>query len=154
MSNKITSYITWALVLWVSFVFVQSLVFKFQGHEETEIIFSTIGDWMSGIGLPAWASQGFESVGGYVVGLAELVAVALLWIKRTRSYGALLGLMVISGAIFFHLFTPLGVVRVVNAAGDTDGGVLFYMACSVWVSCALIFALEKKMFSRTSNLSS
>jgi len=40
-----------------------------------------------------------------------------------------------SGAIFFHLFTPLGVDRIVDAAGYTDGGVLFYMACGVWISC-------------------
>jgi len=56
---------------------------------------------------------------------------------------------VISGAIFFHLFTPLGVVRVVDAAGNTDGGVLFYMACGVWVSCLALIFLGRTQLCRT-----
>lgn len=133
---------TYALIAYVIFVFIQSLFFKFAGSEETDIIFSTIAQWMNGVGLSAVAPT-FESIGGYVIGSVELIAAALLIIPVTRKLGALLGLAVISGAIFFHLATPLGVDRVVNAAGDTDGGVLFYMACGVWISCLLIFMLSK-----------
>jgi uncharacterized membrane protein YphA (DoxX/SURF4 family) len=133
---------TYALIAYVIFVFIQSLFFKFSGSEETDIIFSTIAQWMNGVGLSAIAPT-FESIGGYVIGSVELIAAALLIIPVTRKLGALLGLGVISGAIFFHLATPLGVDRVVNAAGDTDGGVLFYMACGVWISCLLIFILSK-----------
>ena len=93
---------------------------------------------MNGVGLSAIAPT-FESIGGYVIGAVELIAAALLIFPTTRKIGALLGFGVISGAIFFHLATPLGIDRVVNAAGDTDGGVLFYMACGVWISCLLIF---------------
>ena len=50
----------------------------------------------------------------------------------------------ISGAIFFHLATPLGVVRVVDAAGNTDGGVLFMMACGVWLSSAALIYLHRQ----------
>ena len=135
---------TWVLIAWASFVFLQSLFFKFQGHEETQIIFGTISAWMSGIGLLAWAAPLFNSIGGYAIGTAELIAVILLWMPKTRTSGAVLGLTVISGAIFFHLFTPLGVNRVINEAGDTDGGVLFYMACSVWICCALLLYLRKR----------
>ena len=134
--------VTWLLIAFVSFVFLQSLFFKFQGHEETQIIFGTISDWMAGIGFLAWAAPLFNAIGGYVIGSAELVAVILLWMAKTRTIGAILGMAVISGAIFFHLFTPLGVNRVINEAGDTDGGVLFYMACGVWVCCALILYLR------------
>jgi len=35
--------------------------------------------------------------------------------------------MIMSGALFFHLFTLLGVVRVVDAAGNTD-----WACCSLW----------------------
>jgi hypothetical protein len=135
--------VTWLLIAFVSFVFLQSLFFKFQGHEETQIIFGTISEWMAGIGLLAWAAPLFNSIGAYAIGTAELVAVILLWRPNTRTYGALLGLAVISGAIFFHLFTPLGVNRIINHAGDTDGGILFYMACGVWVCCALLLYLRK-----------
>jgi uncharacterized membrane protein YphA (DoxX/SURF4 family) len=133
---------TYALIAYVIFVFIQSLFFKFAGSEETDIIFSTIAQWMNGVGLSAIAPT-FESIGGYVIGSVELVAAALLIISAPRKLGALLGLGIISGAIFFHLATPLGVDRVVNAAGDTDGGILFYMACGVWISCLLIFILSK-----------
>jgi len=131
------------LIAYVVFVFVQSLFFKFAGSEETDIIFSTIAGWMNTVGL-GFIAPLFESVGGYVIGGVELVASGMLLIAATRRKGALLGLAVISGAIFFHLFTPLGVNRVVDAAGNTDGGVLFFMACGVWVACALILYLTKE----------
>ncbi len=133
----------YALIAYVVFVFVQSLFFKFAGSEETDIIFSTIAQWMSGVGL-GFIAPSFESLGGYVIGGVELIASALLIIPATRKLGALLGLGVISGAIFFHLATPLGVNRVINAAGETDGGILFFMACGVWLSCLLILILSKK----------
>ena len=134
--------LTYAVVAYVIFVFIQSLFFKFAGSEETDIIFSTIAQWMNDVGLGLIAPT-FESIGGYAIGASELVASILLLIAGTRRYGAMLGLGIISGAIFFHLATPLGVVRIINAAGDTDGGVLFFMACGVWISCALILFLTK-----------
>ncbi|MGH1540252.1 MAG: hypothetical protein ACRBHB_07505 [Arenicella sp.] len=134
-----------ALVLYIIFVFGQSLFFKFQGSEETVIIFSTIADWMASIGIPAGLAELFKQHGGNAVGIAELIACFLLIFNSTRFYGALLSLGVISGAIFFHLFTPLGVNRVVDAAGNTDGGILFFMACGVWVcSFILLFTSRKR----------
>ncbi len=56
--------------------------------------------------------------------------------------GASLALGVISGAIFFHLFTPLG-VQVVNTDGSLDGGQLFALACGVWVASAGILMLHR-----------
>lgn len=129
-------YVQWLLVGFIAFVFIQSLFFKFSGSEETVIIFNTIGDWMGTIGIPQGLSQGFAAHGGYLVGGTELIAAGLLIASVTRLIGAILSLGVISGAIFFHLFTPLGVDRVVDAAGNTDGGQLFYMACAVWI-CSL-----------------
>ena len=133
----------YALIAYVVFVFVQSLFFKFAGSEQTDIIFSTIAEWMNGVGL-SFIAPAFGSVGGYVIGFTELIAAIMLIFAATRRKGALLGLAVISGAIFFHLFTPLGVDRVIDAAGNTDGGTLFYMACGVWVSCALILYLTRE----------
>ena len=133
----------YALIAFVIFVFVQSLFFKFTGSEETDIIFSTIANWMSTVGL-GFIAPTFKSIGGYAIGGTELIASLLLIFPKSRRLGATIGLAVISGAIFFHLFTPLGVNRVVNAAGETDGGILFYMACGVWVSSLVIFILSKK----------
>ena len=138
---------TTLLAAWVSFVFLQSLFFKFQGHEETEIIFNTIGTWMENQALLSWAAPIFAAVGGYAIGGSELIATIMLWIAKTRRAGAALGVAVMSGAIFFHLFTPLGVVRKINSAGDTDGGALFIMACTVWLSCAAILYLTRPVTS-------
>jgi hypothetical protein len=47
-----------------------------------------------------------------------------------------------SGAIIFHLFTPLGVVMPeFNEVGEVvgnDGGLLFTMACLVWLCAAFL----------------
>ena len=138
--NKI---VNWALPLYIAFVFLQSLFFKFSGSEETVIIFNTIGTWMADIGLPQGFAQGFSNYGGTATGIVELIASILVLAPVTRVWGALTGLLVMSGAIFFHLFTPLGIVRIVDAAGNTDGGVLFFMACGVWLSSLALLYIER-----------
>lgn len=138
------TYLGWALAIIPAAIFFQSLFFKFSGSEETEIIFGTIGSWMEGIPVLASIAPAFASHGGLVIGGVELIAGIALLIPATRFWGALLGICTISGAIFFHLATPLGVDRVVDAAGNTDGGVLFYMACLVWVCCAATLALSRR----------
>jgi hypothetical protein len=140
--------IQWVLAIFVAFVFIQSLFFKFSGSEETVIIFNTIANWMAGIALLEGIAEPFRAYGGNVIGAVELVASVLILIPATRVFGALLGLGVISGAIFFHLFTPLGVVRVVDTLGNTDGGVLFVMACGVWLASAiLVWLLRERLLS-------
>lgn len=141
----------WVLVAYIAFVFVQSLFFKFAGSQETVIIFNTIADWMSGNGLLAWAAEPFRVYGGWAVGLTELLAAILLFVPRTRAIGASIALVVISGAIFFHLGTPLGINRVVDHAGNTDGGVLFFMACGVWVASAVTLYLNRAQLGRGHN---
>ena len=135
MINKILS---WVLSLWIAFVFVQSLFFKFTDSPETQYIFGTIGRWMEG-NFFAPLSETFALYGGYTIGSLELIASILLIIPSvTRPLGAFLAVGLMTGAIFFHLFTPLGI----NVQGD--GGVLFYMACSVWVSGLIILYLYPK----------
>ena len=124
--------------LYIAFVFLQSLFFKFTGSPETQHIFGT---------LDRWASETFNLPGlflppgpfnAYVIGSAELVASVLLLLSLVlrhtllRFAGALLSLGVISGAIVFHLFTPLGVVVL------DDGGLLFAMAVGVWLASAFL----------------
>ncbi|OEF30025.1 hypothetical protein [Vibrio rumoiensis] len=84
----------------IAFIFIQSMFFKFAGAPETVYIFTTLGNW---VGLP-W----FGQYGGYMVGCAELIASILLF-TRWHGFGALMSLGIISGAIVFHLFTPLGI---------------------------------------------
>ncbi len=152
----------WILTLFVAFVFIQSLFFKFMGSPETVYIFEgKLDPWAASLGF-----KGVFAPGGIfsatVVGSAELVASILVLAgalmarqRLVQVAGAALGLGVISGAIFFHLFTPLG-IAVVNTDGSSDGGELFMLACGVWVACALLLwirrdvwlALVKKLLAR------
>lgn len=141
--NRIISYLPHLLAAYIAFVFLQSLAFKFSGSIETVIIFNTLGDWMAGLPVLSIIAEPFRNYGGWVIGLTELVASGLVLWPRTRFWGALLALGVMSGAIFFHLFTPLGVDRAVDQAGNTDGGVLFFMACGVWISALILAVLNR-----------
>ena len=82
---------------------------------------------MLDIGLPRALAESFSSHGGPITGIAELIAAILVLIPVTRVWVVLAGLMIMSGALFFHLFTLLSVVRVVDAAGNTD-----WACCSLW----------------------
>lgn len=134
--SAVRTYLPWVLAVYIAFVFIQSLFFKFTNAPETVHIFTTIGMWL-GIEL-------FSNYGAYVVGAVELVASILLFVPRTQVVGAALALGVMTGAIFFHLVSPLGVV-VGNAemGVEADGGLLFGMACGVWVAGAIILWLRR-----------
>ena len=62
----------------------------------------------------------------------------LLLIPRTRLPGALLTLAIMSGAIFFHVVSPLGI----DPYGD--GGALFKEACWSWLSAAILLAIYRR----------
>jgi len=121
--------------IYIAFVFIQSLFFKFSGAAESIYIFQTIEDWLS--------LSFFEPVMRYVIGVTELLASVLLFIPALRHIGALLSIGVISGAIFFHLFSPLGVVV------KDDAGTLFIMAVGVWIASAYILFMNKDRFFKT-----
>jgi hypothetical protein len=55
--NKYKTYALWGLSVYIAFVFVQSLFFKFTGSPESIYIFSTLRDW-SGIALFEPAAAG------------------------------------------------------------------------------------------------
>ena len=139
----------WVLSLFVAFVFIQSLFFKFTGSPETVYIFEgKLDPWAASLGFAGvFAPGGIFSA--KVVGAAELLASLLVLAGAVMAgnrlfqvAGAAMGLGVISGAIFFHLFTPLG-IAVVNTDGSSDNGELFMLACGVWVSCALLLWIRR-----------
>lgn len=121
--------LVWALSAYIAVVFVQSLFFKFTSAPESIYIFSTLRDW-SGIAL-------FEPAGRWIIGLSELTASILLFVPRARIFGAALAIGIMTGAIFFHLFSPIGVVIL------GDGGELFTLACGVWLSGWIILFLSQ-----------
>lgn len=158
MKNKITSIVSWVIVLWICKVFLFSLPYKFSAHPDTQHIFGTIGLWMQDVisqGLGSWFSQ----FGAYAVGGVELIAsLALLspalfaLLKKLsitpnvpsreliHGVGGLLASGVMAGAAFFHLATPLGIE--VLHQGKSDGGSLFYAAVSILVLGLVLAAIN------------
>jgi len=146
-SSRTQKVSLWVLSAFIIVIFVQSLFFKFTDSPETQYIFGTLDKWGASLGFPGlFARSGIFSQ--YVVGTSELIASSLLLMglmtkkPLIHAFAALLSLGVISGAIFFHLFTPLG-VQVLNADGTYDGGELFSLACGVWICSAVILLIRK-----------
>jgi putative oxidoreductase len=120
--TKTQNIISWALQIIVAVILFQTLFFKFTGAEESKYIFSTLG-------LEPWGRIGS--------GVVELIAVILLLIPRTVTFGAILALGTISGAIMSHL-TKLGLVV------KDDNGLLFILACTVFVCSLMILFLHRQ----------
>lgn len=137
--------IKWILSLYIAFVFIQSLFFKFSDSYETVHIFGTLGEWSR--------FDWFADYGAYSVGIVELIAAIMLLVQALRLYGAIVASGVMVGAVFFHLFTPLGIYmpefdNMGNVTGN-DGGLLFYNACGVLVAALIVSAMQ---FFGTDNL--
>lgn len=157
--NYFKPIVSWIIVLWATKVFLFSLPYKFTKHPDTEHIFGTIGKWMSDT-INVSLGNLFSSVGSYVVGSFELVTSvilllpAALWLlnkmgirkahssrERFHAIGGLLASAVMAGAVFFHLFTPLGIE--VLHEGKSDGGSLFYAAVSILVLGLVLFFINR-----------
>ena len=120
--SALPKWIQWTLRLVPAIILVQSLFFKFSGAEESILLFTTIG---------------LEPIGRIGIGIAELIIAIVLLVPRTTVLGALAAASTMAGAVFFHLFTPLGIaIQLPN--GESDGGGLFTMAVLVLLLSLLI----------------
>jgi len=133
MFAQLRKYAPVAYALIAGAVFLDSLRFKFTNAPETQVIFGKLDAWAASFG----AGGLFDQTGlfsQYVIGSAELVASTLLLIglipalRRLQTLGALIATAVMTGAVSFHLFTPLGIDP------NNDGGGLFVMAVTVWLA--------------------
>ena len=119
-SNTSTIFI-WILRIIAAIIMLQTLYFKFTAHHQSVHLFTVLG-------MEPWGRIG--------TGVIELIASILILIPRTTAIGAALGLVLMAGAIFFHL-TKLGVVF------DGDA-ILFIYAVTVFVSCAILLFIYRK----------
>lgn len=157
--SKAIAIVSWLIVVWMCYIFLGSLPYKFTLHPDTQHIFGTIGDWLGGF-LGSSIGSLFSNFGSYVVGGFELITAlvlltpALLWVKsrvgntpfgnrrrRWHQVGGLMASAVMSGAVFFHLFTPLGIEVLHN--GTSDNGSLFYAAVSILVLGVVLFVINR-----------
>ncbi|ASV13436.1 DoxX family protein [Leptospira santarosai] len=105
----------------VALVFLQTLFYKFTGASESVAIFSELG-------MEPWGRIG--------IGILELVASILLFTPGWNWFGSLLGLGLMSGAIFSHVF-------VIGIEQENDGGLLFLLALGNMFLCGLLLWLER-----------
>ena len=152
--------ISWLIAAWMLYVFLGSLPYKFTLHPDTQHIFGTIGAWI-GTFLGTGIGGAFAAYGSYAVGAFELATSIVLlvplfaWltrkaiggtVSRTRArwhrLGGAMAAVVMAGAVFFHLASPLGVV--VLHRGQSDGGSLFYAAVSILVGGVVMVLINRR----------
>jgi len=129
-------HIEWLPVILIVVILGGSLPFKFSGAAQTDHIFDVVGQFL---GLDF-----FRTSGGFIIGGAELIAVILVLLPKMRGIGGLLTVGIMSGAIFFHLASPLGVtVQWMENGQPQEDGTLFYMAIVALVSGLYLFVRNK-----------
>lgn len=144
MPKKIWELVPHAMAIFMSIIFLDSLRYKFTNHPKTIVIFTEkLDGWAATLGAKGlFAQTGLFSQ--YVIGTIELLASTLLLVgilpkfRHLQAGGALAGILVMTGAISFHLFTPLG------TDPNHDGGGLFVVACMVWVFAALMLSVLRR----------
>jgi len=117
--NKI---IQWGLRLIAAIIMLQTLLFKFTAAPESVYIFSRLG-------MEPWGRIG--------IGVMELIASVLILWPKTTGFGALLGVGLMGGALYFHL-TRLGIVV------QNDSGELFIYALLVFVSSLILLIAYRR----------
>jgi len=119
------STVSWIAQIVAAVILGQTLFFKFSAAPESVYIFEKLGA---------------EPWGRIASGVFELIAVVLLLTPRTAALGGVLAMGVMAGAIGSHL-TKLGIEIVVNS--ESDGGLLFALACVTFVAGALVAWLRR-----------
>ncbi|HLK27510.1 MAG TPA: DoxX family protein [Puia sp.] len=105
----------WVLRLLAAVIMLMTLYYKFTAHPQSVKLFTAIG-------MEPWGRIG--------TGIFELIASILILYPRTTGYGAVLGVGLMAGALFFHI-TKIGI--------EFDGDpVLFIYALTVFICCAIL----------------
>jgi hypothetical protein len=121
---RVHRLLTWPAALYIAGILLWYEQYKLTGNEGSVWLFTVLSDWLH--------IHGHEKPFRLFVASMEIVASILVVIPRTRLWGAAFALGVMSGAIFFHVVSPLGLDPY------HDGGALFKEACTVWLCAAFI----------------
>lgn len=113
----------WLLRIVPAAIFIMTLFFKFTADPQSVKLFTALD-------MEPWGRIG--------TGVFELIASVLLLIPRTTLAGAVLGLGLMAGAIFFHL-TKLGIYF------DGDAGLFTYALISFFCCAVLVIIFRKNI---------
>lgn len=138
---------SWALALFLIFLFVQATIHPLPGPQPggvkfldpagENIVFQTLAERSR---YPI-----FEPTGRFLTGVLELIAAILLFLPITRRAGALLSSLILFAAVGLHLSPWLGrEVPLSLAQGETatDGSALFSLAVAMLVASLLIMVIH------------
>src|SRR3982751_5462290 len=123
-TDRALRLLAWAAVIWIAYELLWYEQYKLAGPT---LVFDRLSAWS---GIPEKPFRLF-------VASMEICAAILVLIPRTQVFGAAFAMGIMTGAIFFHLFTPLGV----DPYGD--GGMLFKEACFTWLMAAFILVVHR-----------
>lgn len=127
--SRTSGFISWLFQLLAAIILLQTLYYKLAGAAESVYIFESLG---------------MEPLGRYGSGVIELFAGLLLLVPRLSWIGALLGSLVMSVALYVHIFN-LGL----EIKGD--GGAMFYLAVTTYISCLAVIWIRRKQMVKTIN---
>ena len=129
--DRLLKLLTWPAALFIAGILLWYEQYKLTGNPGSVWLFTVLSDWL-GI-------HGYEKPFRLAVGSAEIAGSVLVVLPWTRIPGAALCLGIMSGAIFFHTVSPLGIDPY------HDGGKLFTEACEVWLASAFVlFAYRRE----------
>ncbi len=112
----------WIIRIIPALIMLQTLYFKFTAHPQSVKLFTILG-------MEPWGRIG--------TGVMELIASVLLLVNRTVLPGAVLGMGLMCGAIFFHITNK-------NVGINFDGDpVLFIYAVVTLLCCLLLVWINK-----------
>src|SRR5258708_22630629 len=128
--ERVLRWLTWPAALFIAAILLWYEQYKLTGNPGSVSLFTTLTDWLG--------FSGHEKAMRLGVAGAEIAASLLVLVPPTRVIGGGLAFCIMSGAIFFHLVSPLGV----DPYGD--GGALFKQACEVWLASAFILLVRRE----------
>lgn len=119
-------HLSWGLRILAAIILIQSLIFKFGGHPDSVMLFTTLG------------AEPFGRIG---LGVFELIVALLILTPKTTLLGAILGVLIMIGALVVHIF-QIGIIF------NNDGGKLFGLALVCFLACVgQVIILKNQLIS-------
>ena len=122
--DRIHRLLTWPAAFYIAGILLWYEQYKLTGNPGSVWLFTVLSDWLH--------IHGYEKPFRLFVASMEIAASLLVLPPYTRMWGAALAPGIMSGAIFFHVVSPLGIDPY------HDGGALFKEARAVWLCAGFV----------------
>ena len=124
--SQTKTILLWGCRIITSIILLQTLYFKFSGHEESVKLFTTLG---------------VEPWGRITLGCIELLVAIAILIPRFSLLGSFGAAGILGGAVMTHL-------TIIGIESNGDGGALFIMALLSLTTASVAFLLQWRQRKR------